>query len=167
MNSKQRSPRGDTTSHPIPSPTNLTSIFKASFAIVGALVSLFGFNYYVDYRIERLTQNPEFLRKLSDTVRPSCIFNNKGSVLVDRGAMSHLDGIDVLQPIKSSEAPPKIVVHPKRPFARAPLLWTTSPVVMQVLSVERGTKFDWVYSLNYLVPGAGEAPIQYQLELLD
>ena len=82
------------------------------------------------------------------------------------GAMNFIDGID-LAPLPEFDLPPKIVVHPKRYLANAPILSTLDPFSMSV-SAERGPKFDWVYTLSYAGLGVHQdwKHIRYRLEIV-
>lgn len=107
-----------------------------------------------------------FLKRVSDAVRPSCVFDQQGAILVDMGAMNFIDGIDVA-PLPKDDLPPKIVVHPKRYLANAPILTTLDPFSMSI-SAERGTKFDWVYTLSYVGVAVQSdwKHIRYRLEVV-
>lgn len=112
-----------------------------------------------------MVHTDEFLRKLSDTVRPSCIFDQKGAILIDMGAMAHIENIQI-SPSQNNNFPDKIIVRPNRYLSHAPLLSTIDPFIMNV-SVERGAKFDWVYTLDYAIfPGVSHQSIRYRLEVL-
>jgi len=92
-----------------------SSVFIGLATIIGII---YGFGAYVDYRVDKKVQSEDFLRRLSDSVRPSCIFDEKGSVLVDMGAMNFIDSIELSS---TNGLPEKIIVHPKHYLANAPI----------------------------------------------
>jgi hypothetical protein len=99
--------------------------------------------------------------------RIPCIFDQKGSVQVDMGAMAFIDSIE-FSPLSSGDLPSKILVHPKRYLSNAPLLSTIDPFVLTVSS-ERGQKFDWVYTIQYAgvtIDYSGLNAIRFRLEIL-
>ena len=139
------------------------AFFTGLAAIIGAI---YGFGAYIDWRVEKHVSSDLFLKRLADVVRPSCVFDQQGAILVDMGAMNFIDSIDVA-PLPEYDLPPKIVVHPKRYLANAPILTTLDPFSISV-SAERGPKFDWIYTLSYV----GEAVqqdwkhIRYRMEIV-
>ena len=148
----------------------LKKLFGQSFAVFASLVlvigAIYGFGVYIDSRVEQYVRSDAFLKRLSDAVRPSCVFDQQGAILVDMGAMNFIDGIDVA-PLPEHDLPPKMVVHPKRYLANAPILGTLDPFSMSV-SAERGPKFDWVYTLSYVGQAVQQdwKHIRYRLEIV-
>jgi hypothetical protein len=139
------------------------AFFLALAAIIGAI---YAFGAYIDWRVEKHVGSDAFLKRLAGVVRPSCVFDQQGAILVDMGAMNFIDSIEVA-PLPEGDLPPKIVIHAKRYLANAPMLTTLDPFSMSV-SAERGPKFDWVYTLSYV----GEAVhqdwkhIRYRMEIV-
>ena len=111
------------------------------FAFVGAIaavvVAVYGFNVYVDSRVEKAVMDETFLRKLSARVRPYCIFNEKGAILVDGGAMDFLDSIDAGK-IPDGMVPEKLVVTPKRYMSHAPLISLLDSAILRGKDTVRG-----------------------------
>jgi hypothetical protein len=139
------------------------AVFTGLVAVIGAI---YGFGLYVDSRVEQHVRSDAFLKKLADAVRPSCVFDQQGAILVDMGAMKFIDSIDVA-PLPENDLPPKIVIHPNRYLANAPILTTLDPFSISV-STERGRKFDWVYTRSYVgmaVP-VDWKHIRYRLEIV-
>lgn len=138
---------------------------SAFLGVAALIAAIYGFGVYVDSRVERLVHDEAFLKRLSVSVRPSCIFDQKGSIVVEMGAMDYIDSIDVTAD-PNGDFPSTITVHPKHYMAHAPLLSTVDPFVMTV-SAERGAKFDWVYTVSYVHVGEHPAvTIRYRLEVL-
>ena len=57
------------------------AILGAVGALIALAVMIYGFNAYVDSRIEQITSTREFLEKVAARVRPSLIFDANESVL--------------------------------------------------------------------------------------
>jgi hypothetical protein len=141
----------------------IIAVFMGLAAVIG---TIYGFGVYIYSRVERHVSSDAFLKRLADAIRPSCVFDQQGAILVDMGAMKFIDSIDVA-PLPENDLPPKIVIHPRRYLANAPILTTLDPFVMSV-SAERGPKFDWVYTLSY-VGGSDHTDwkhIRYRLEVV-
>ncbi|MCH8011277.1 MAG: hypothetical protein IIA61_04910 [Candidatus Marinimicrobia bacterium] len=120
-------------------------IMKVFAGIVLTLAALYGVYSYIDWRIERKINNPEFIRKISSNIRPSVVFDSRQSIEIDLGAMQFIEKIEVI-PSKDPRFPKKIVVSPKEYLAHAPFLTTLDETEFAIM-VERGQKFDWVYHL--------------------
>ena len=121
-------------------------IVKAFAGIVLTLAALYGVYSYVDWRIEKKINDPEFIRKISSNIRPSVVFDSRQSIEIDLGAMQFIEKIEVI-PSKDPRFPKKIVVSPKKYLSHAPFLTTLDETEFAIM-VERGPKFDWVYHLD-------------------
>jgi len=121
-------------------------IIKALAGVALILAALYGVYSYIDWRIEKKINNPEFIRKISSNIRPSVVFDSNESIEIDLGAMQFIEKIDVI-PSKDPRFPEKIVVSPKDYLAHAPFLTTLDETEFAIM-VERGKKFDWVYHLD-------------------
>lgn len=53
--------------------------------LIGLAAAIYGFQAYVDFRVEKITSTKEFLEKVAARVRPSLIFDADESVLSDAG----------------------------------------------------------------------------------
>ena len=121
-------------------------IIKAMVGLALTLTALYGVYGYIDWRIEKKINDPEFIRKIASNVRPSVVFNSNESIEIDLGAMQFIEKIDVI-PSKDPRFPERIVVSPKGYLAHAPFLTTLDETEFAIM-VERGKKFDWVYHLD-------------------
>ena len=139
---------------------------KAAYAVIAAAVLLFasyhGFNSYIDSRISAKTADPDFLKALAKKVRPSLIFNEKGSITADMGASSLIEQITVSSEtimVPSKHGGPgaprleyKIIIPPREYLGVEPTLEALD--FGYSIAVERGEKFNWVYRLyriSYLI----------------
>jgi hypothetical protein len=142
-------------------------------ALALVFVSVFyGLTSWVDSRIKAVVTDENYIRRVAAEVRPSVIFNGKGNVLVDQGAMRYLDGSNGIHILGYQDeanwpgVPARILIRPKQHLAYAPLLIPLDPTVSGS-DVERTNQFDWVYSV-YTGPVITEprpSP-QFRLEIL-
>jgi hypothetical protein len=119
---------------------------KGVYTVVGAIVFLFtayhGLNSYIDSRIGSQINNPDFLKRLARGVRPSLVFDEKGSILADMGAVAYVSNISVSKGPKDSL---KITVSPVEYLGIEPVLEALDD--QYTIRAERGQKFDWVFHL--------------------
>jgi hypothetical protein len=129
------------------SPPNVGAILKVVYAVVGAIVFLFaayhGLNSYLDSRIDSKINNADFLKKLARSGRPSLVFDEKGSIVADMGAVAFVNNISVTKGPKDSF---KIVVSPVEYLGVEPVLEAVDG--NYAIRAERGQKFDWVFHLS-------------------
>lgn len=134
---------------------------------LGAIIgTVYGFTAFIDARIERITATDDFLSKVASRVRPSCIFNHKGSILADMGAMEIIENISMTNYNKA--LPGTIIVTPRKYLANAPILSTIDPFTLNVVE-ERGNKYDWVYHVGYASASFSDDPfgsIRFRLEVV-
>jgi hypothetical protein len=128
--------------------------------------TIYGFTAFVDARIERITSGDAFMDKVASRVRPSVVFNQRGSILADMGAMDVIENITLTN--YSTALPGTIIITPKRFLAHAPILSTIDPFTLNVLE-ERGNKFDWIYHIGYVSASWNKDPfssIRFRLEIV-
>ncbi len=118
-------------------------------------------------KIDRRVNNPEYLIKLARSVRPSLLFDERGSIVADMGAVSFVKNINVTT---NGEADIDIVITPYEYLGIEPVLESLDGRYR--IQVERGEMFDWTYHL-YGIPvvtaGASSLPSvlqRFRLELL-
>lgn len=140
----------------------------AVIAGAGALIgTIYGFTAFIDSRIERVVTTDAFLSKVASRVRPSCIFNQKGSILADMGAMAVIENISLTN--YSGALPTIIIVTPNRYLANAPILSTIDPFTLTVTE-ERGNKYEWIYQVAYVASTMKENAldtIRFRLEIVN
>jgi hypothetical protein len=145
---------------------SLAAAFTASTA---ALISIiYGFNVYVDSRVEHAMHDEAFLHKVASHVRPSLIFDQKRAVLVDSGALEYIAEIKPTVTEKDFALPGKILVRPKQYLAHAPILSTLDNYVLDY-TVDRTTGLDWEFTIkNYMGTGLDNQfkTCRYRLEIL-
>ena len=71
--------------------------FVLKFVIAGISIigSIYGFAKFIDSRISKKLEDAEFVKGIAQLLRPYAIFNEKEEVIVDRGAMSFIEDIEI------------------------------------------------------------------------
>lgn len=110
------------------------------FAVIGGLLLL---TKYIDYEIDIKVNDSAYIKKVSSTIRPSVIFDQKGSILADMGAMDYIDDIKIN---KRGELLLEIKVSPRKFLAMPPVLECLDG--SYAVDTKRGNKFDWIYELK-------------------
>lgn len=120
-------------------------ILKFVIAGISIIGSIYGFAKFIDSRISKKLGDAEFVKGIAQLLRPYAIFNEKGEVIVDRGAMSFIEGIEITM---DGELPKEITLELKEHKATAPVLLSLDND-MCTIKERRGKKFDWIYSIEY------------------
>lgn len=144
----------------------LSQILNVLIAVVIVVPLYYGFNLYLDSRIEAKINIPEFLKKLARNTRPSLIFDDKASISSDMGAVPYIKDISIS---KGRDDALEIVVSPTEFIATEPLLESLDDEY--AIHVERGHKFDWVFHLHLITTITTEgSPVpqrnRFRLELI-
>lgn len=121
-------------------------VLKIIIAGIGIIGSIYGFGKFIDSRITMKLGDSEFVKGIAQLLRPYAIFNEKGVVIVDRGAMSFIEDIQIS--LNDADLPQKIILKLKEHKATAPILLSLDND-MCTIKEERGKKFEWVYSIEY------------------
>ena len=131
------------------SPVNWDQIYfvlKIIIAGIGIIGSIYAFGKFIDSRITKKLGDSEFVKGIAQLLRPYAIFNEKGAVIVDRGAMSFIEDIQIS--LNDAALPKKIILKLNEHKATAPILLSLDND-MCTIKEERGKKFEWVYSIEY------------------
>lgn len=142
------------------------AVISTIVGIIALMVTIYiQTNSSIDKKIDLKLKNPEFIQMVAREVKlPFVIFDNKGSVLVDQGAMRFIEAIDV-ELDKGKVYPVRIVIHPKQHLSYAPLLAPLESDLANI-SASRGNKYDWVYTLDYFMTNSERKTLGYRLELI-
>jgi hypothetical protein len=143
----------------------------AILTVVGVLVGIVGAIYgaiaFVDSRIEKKIQEESFLRKIAASLRPTVIFDESGSILLDQGGMDVLERIEVSHS-DIDHMPEQVVIHPKRHLTHAPILQTLEDEIVEI-DISRGQGYQWQYRLKYKFyeqPFPGKEKRRFRLEVV-
>jgi hypothetical protein len=141
------------------------TIFKGFLWILGAVAVLYSFHMHIKQVVQDYVNSPEFMRKVASQVRPSVIFDGKGSVIADLGAMQYIAEIKV-RVGKDPLCPERIIITPTKHLSQAPLLQVADENSFHI-KAERGVKYDWVYTLRGIVTiGLSDKPALFRLEII-
>lgn len=121
-------------------------IFKFVIAGVSIIGSIYGFAKFIDSRISKKLKDAEFVKGIAQLLRPYAIFNEKEEIIVDRGAMSFIEDIEITM---DGKLPNEITLKLKEHKATAPILLSLDND-MCTIKEKRGKKFSWIYSIEYL-----------------
>lgn len=100
---------------------------------------------YIEWRVNSKVNNPDFIQRITSTVRPAVIFDQSGTVQADLGGMQYISGIKVTQDDKSKE-PKKITVSFNEHINSAPILECTN-YDFSIQSEKSGSS-DWIFHLS-------------------
>jgi hypothetical protein len=146
--------------------TSLLAVASIVVSVVAILSAIYGIPAFIDNRINKVVQDDAYVRRIANEVRPSVIFDSRGSILVDQGAMRYLDDILVLTNNSDFHGfPVKIIVKPKQYLAQPPMLTLIDTGTGMTDKVQRGEKFDWVYTFDDLA-GLVRDNYRFRLEVL-
>ena len=124
-------------------------VLEVSVGVATIVAAVYGFTSFIDSRIEKKIHDDSVIRKLASVVRPSIIFDENSSVLVDQGALELLESVTV-QKDEGSKLPKTITVIPKRHLAHPPLIQTLEVEAIDFGS-SRGPGLSWVFTLDYIM----------------
>ena len=143
----------------------------AAGIVVAIVAGVYGVVAFVDNRIERRLTESDTLSKIASLVRPSFVFDERGSILYDSGAMQSIEDLKLEGPAteegrKESSLPERITLRPKRLLRDAPILSVLDSFVVKI-DVERGSKYDWVYKIQYTAMPTGDfKKCRYRVDIL-
>ena len=126
---------------------NWAIVFEVAVGLVAIIAAIYGVIQFIDSRSEKKINDETFLRKISASLRPLVIFDEHGSVLLDRGAMAVVKVIEIKHEQRGG-LPREIVISPNRHLSYTPLLETLENESINV-KTKRGKLFDWHYELDY------------------
>jgi len=129
-----------------------SGMFKVCSAILTMLLTLFGLNYYIDWRIDKSIQSENVINKLQTFVRPSMIFDQNGAILSDQGAYQFIDKFQVSQTNKGLVD--KITITPKKPNI-CPILIPLDTTASYYINEDHGNGLEIIYELvptSYSIP---------------
>jgi len=148
------------------SQNGLWPTLKKAFIFASAIILLFGayhgVNSFIDYKIEKVVNSEAFVKKVQTGVRPFLIFDATGTVLIDLGALEHIDPPVVIS-TKDNPIPEKVIVTPKAYMAHAPLI-TGIDQIGAVAHAARGQGLTWEYTFKatYIMTGDTDPETQLQ-----
>jgi len=129
---------------------------------------------FIESRVRAIVNDPKFIEQVARSVRPALVFDARGSILADMGAMELLESIPEIIVAAPGEKnyKSKIIIRPKK-FISEPIL---EPLDETEMSVETrhssGLAWEITLSPRFITTGLPEkqghlndAPLRYRLEL--
>lgn len=144
-------------------PRRVWEVLGAFGGLMALVAAIYGFNAYIDSRVEKIISTTGFLEKVAARVRPSVIFDADERILTDAGGLQYLDRIEVPKN-KQGVFPTQIIVTPKHLMPEAPLLTCLDPIWFKI-TAHRGKAIAWVYELEARGHMGGFEPIRFRLEI--
>jgi hypothetical protein len=134
--------------------------------ILGVIGSVYGFKNYVDGLVNKKLESSETIDKISRLIRPSLIFDNKGVILADLGAMEHIKSINLgYNEGREPTLPTRIEVTFKKFLALPPLL-TSLDSYSYNEKVNRGQGLSWIFELEPLSYTSDIGYFRFRVEVL-
>ncbi len=89
----------------------------AFVVVVFTIAGVYFFN--IDSRVRSIVKDPEFVAAVAQRVRPAMVFDSKGIVLADMGALAFLEEVPRIEDISHGV---KITIHPKAILPAEPII---------------------------------------------
>ena len=145
-------------------------IVSASAVVLTIGMAFLKARKYIEDRIKESLSSKEFIGKVSLLVKPDMIFDEKGSILADRGASSFIKDKGIhftMEQDTFGSVPSEIRISFTSHLKLPPLLTPLNPDNTFVWS-ERGESHDWIYKLSYSATSHSEREFirRYRLEIL-
>lgn len=141
------------------------SSLKNMFIPASAIIIFFGayhtFNSIIDNKIEKAVNSEAFVKKVQTGVRPFLIFDARGKVLIDLGALEHIDP-PVIISTKDNPIPKKVIVTPKEYMAHAPLITGIDQVAVVFEVRGQGLTWEYTFEATYVMTGDVDPETQLQ-----
>jgi hypothetical protein len=141
--------------------------------IVAAGLTLLKARKFIEDRVADALKKDEVVKQLSVLVKPDLIFDQRESVLADRGASAFIreQGIHVKMgslfgKSDSRQVPVEIRIEFSKHLAVPPLLTPLNADVVTI-TTKRGKDFEWIYILDYSMGGDYDETYahKYRLEI--
>jgi hypothetical protein len=144
----------------------LQTIWTALGIVVGLLSIVYGFNTFLDSKIEARLKDPALLLELAKAQRPSMVFNQNGTVLSDFGAMALLRDFDIA-PTEDKKAW-RVTLSPREFLGVEPLVECLDKEA--IIKAKRGKGLQWIVEIHplssLLIDDSPEpGPLRFRLEI--
>jgi len=169
----------------IPYTKQLSAITWGVFTVVAVgVAAVYGLTVWVNTLVDSRVQSDEVLKKIANKIRPSVIFDEKGTILADMGGMSYLESVPHVERIVNDAANTvgyKITVSLKQFLSNTPILQvmesygytlntTPGPGYQVIYEVSIGfqmiTEKDGNTSIAHGVTSEDSTHLRFRLEIL-
>lgn len=143
---------------------SVSALLQVLGLIIALVVLFFAFDNYLYDKIDSRIKDPDYIEKLSKTLRPFLIFDQNEIVIYDHGAMTYVDSISVraINPTHLTQ----IRLYANSYLQLAPLIESLGPHIYE-FHPKRGKGNIWIYDLAE--PGfhsGSKTPERFRLEIL-
>ena len=149
----------------MPDKISISTIAKTIALMITIMAGIYGSMSFIDSRVEKIVNDEQFIRKVASYVRPYIIFDEKGSVFMDGGAMQYLEKPPEV--VTKDRGDYQISISPKAYLAQAPLIESIGLTIFHISS-KRGHGLQWIYELKALFKSGADInePERFRLEIL-
>lgn len=128
---------------------------KNILPIVGAITLLagafYGFDQYIEAKINNAVIKPQIIDEISKIVRPSVFFDGNGSIIKDTGGMTYIERIEISEAdwfgTSKVKFPTKVTIVPKKHLEFPPVIQSVGSFQF-IANPKRSKGFIWVYEFN-------------------
>lgn len=147
-------------------PTIEASELLKFIGYIGGLIGvIYGFKRYVESLVTKKIESHETIDKISRAIRPSVIFDNKGVILADLGALEYVKSIELGYNKETPELPITVEVRCKKFLALPPLL-TSLDNYSYIEKAARGKELSWVFELDPMSYTSDIGHFRFRLEII-
>jgi hypothetical protein len=136
--------------------------------VIAIGAAFLGARKYIESCIQDALSNADIIDKISLLVKPDMIFDEKGSIVVDRGASAFVKdgGIHcTMEDDAFGLIPSEIRISFSKHLKSPPLLTPLNPDAT-IIRLERGESHDWIYKLSYAATvNPADGLRRYRLEI--
>lgn len=141
------------------------AIFTVGLTVAAIVGVIFGVKAYVERLVDKRLDSPETIDRLSKLIRPTVIFDNKGTILADLGAMEYIESIGVSGNEEQPLLPIRIELKCNK-FLDLPPMLTSMDNYSYGEKVSRKDKFGWIFELEPMSYDTQDATFRFRLEVL-
>ena len=143
------------------------SLIKSFVWILGIFVIFITINGYINHKIDKRMNSPEFINEIAKKIRPMVIFDGNNVIDKDMGAMKFIEKIEVIktEPLSPINQDYKIIITPKEHLPYAPLIETINAYGF-IIKSNRGKGHRWEYELDNYSQSDRDPP-KFKLEILN
>ena len=141
-------------------------VFTSALVFVGSIIVL---NDFIDNKIDKKLNSQEYIHKLSSTLRPYLIFDEKGNFLFDHGATAFIDTLIINKDFINQNTAMRIIeiiIHPKQIMQFPPNINAMTPV-SYTLTINPYQNISWKYRFEITTIFNYQKNIQFQLEIIN
>lgn len=140
--------------------------------IISALAFLMLWSQIEEYLyglVDKRINEPEYIQRISEQIRPFVILNWDGVVLADGGALKYIDSLSILDksPWGNCFLPRKILIKPKEFMQNEPIVQCLSPEALSI-RIKRIPTISWLVIIDEPIVGpmVDSCDMRFRIELI-